>query len=85
MERKKRIEKKLSNIFKSWTIEVNDISYLHKNHNDFTGENETHFSILLKSNRKDKLNRLEMHRKINDILSKEFLNGLHALEIKIIN
>ena len=85
MERKKRIEKILDNIFKSWTIEVHDISHLHKNHNDFTGENETHFSLLLKSNRKNKLNRLRIHRKINDILSKEFLSGLHALEIKIIN
>ena len=31
-----------------------------------------------------KYNRLELHRKINDLLKEEFLKGLHALEINII-
>ena len=83
MERKKRIENILFNNFKSWIIEVKDISDLHKGHNNFTGDNETHFSIVLNPNTKKKIPSLEIHRKIYSILKSEFSSGMHALEIKI--
>ena len=85
MKRKKRIEKILSNNFKSWTIEVIDISYQHKGHNNFTGNNETHFSIQLYINKNEDSNRIDIHRKINYLLKDELSSGLHALEIKIKN
>ena len=47
MKRKKRIEKILTDNFKSWIIEIIDISYQHKGHNHFTGKDETHFSIII--------------------------------------
>ena len=85
MKRKKRIEKILSDNFKTWTIEVIDISYQHKGHNHFTGNDETHFSIVLHSNIEDNYKRIDIHRKINYLLKNEFSSGLHALEIKIKN
>ena len=84
MKRKKRIELILSKKFSGWTIEVRDISMLHKGHNDFDGSQETHFSIILSSNNKNKESKLIIHRKINKLLDNEFNSGLHALEIKII-
>jgi len=85
MERKKRIEKILLEHFKSWQIKVKDISFSHKGHNNFSGDNETHFSISLQSKKNINIKRLIIHRKINDLLSQEFSSGLHALEIKIKN
>jgi len=58
---------------------------LHKGHNSYDGNNETHFSIILNTNNKNKESKLTIHRKINELLKDEFNLGLHALEIKIIN
>lgn len=85
MKRKKRIEKILSENFKTWIVEINDISSHHKGHNHFTGNDETHFSIILYSNINKNFKRIDIHRKINKLLKNEFSSGLHALEIKIKN
>ena len=84
MKRKKRIESILSKKFSFWKIEVNDISILHKGHNNFDGNEETHFSIILSSDKQKKESKLEIHREINKLLKNEFKLGLHALEIKIL-
>ena len=83
MERKKRIEKILSDNLKKWNIQVSDISYQHKDHNSFSGKEESHFSLILTSIFQDKSSKIEIHRKINNLLADEFKSGLHALEIKI--
>ena len=81
----KKIESILKKNFVGWKTEVNDISILHKGHNNYDGKNETHFSIILNTNHKNKESKLSIHRKINELLKNEFSSGLHALEIKIIN
>ena len=83
MNRKKRIEKIISDNFKKWIIVAKDISEQHKNHGHFTGNDETHFSIILYLNKKNNFKSLDIHRKINYLLKDEFSSGLHALEIKI--
>ena len=85
MKRKKRIELILLEKFSNWKTEVKDISILHKGHNNFDGSEETHFSIILNSNSKNKESKLKIHRKINVLLKNEFNSGLHSLEIKILN
>ena len=85
MKRKKRIETILSKKFSFWKVEVNDISILHKGHNNFDGNQETHFSIILDFKKQNKESKLEIHRKVNDLLKDEFNSGLHALEIKILS
>ena len=85
MKRKKRIEKILSYNFKTWIIEVNDISHQHKGHNQFTGNDETHFAIILHPNINNDFKSIDIHRKINHLLKDEYSSGLHALEIKIKN
>ena len=83
MKRRQRIEKLLLSQFKYYNIEVIDNSHLHIGHNDFNGNEETHIKIILKSNIPIKINRLEIHKKINKLLQNEFLEGLHSIEIKI--
>ena len=85
MKRKKRINDKLKKNLKDFQIFIEDNSHLHKGHNNFDGKEETHILIKLFSKNKIKYNRLEIHRLVNEILKDEFSNGLHSLEINIIN
>ena len=41
--------------------------------------------LRLKNINNNKTNRLNIHRKVNELLKEEFINGMHALEIKILN
>ena len=83
MNRKQRIDKIVSKKFKDFLLEVVDNSNLHKGHNNFTGQDETHIKIILTQKNKIPINRLNIHRIINDLLEEEFKCGLHSLEIKI--
>ena len=85
MNRKKKIESILKKNFLGWKAVVNDISILHKGHNNFSGNDETHFLILLYPNINNDFKSLDIHRKINNLLRDEYSSGLHALEIKIKN
>ena len=82
MKRKKRIENILHNSFSFLSYRVEDISILHRGHNNFNGRSESHFKVTLQLKKIEKLNRLSIHRKINKLLEEEFSSGLHALEIK---
>ena len=85
MNRKKRINDILKKNIKDFHIMIEDNSHLHKGHNNFDGKEETHILIKLFSKNKIKYNRLEIHRLVNKTLIEEFSNGLHSLEIKIID
>ena len=84
MNRKKRIETIILNNFKGCEISIIDNSMAHKGHNDFSGQQESHFQIIINKNFLYKESTLSIHRKINNLLKDEFLDGLHALEIKIV-
>ena len=83
MNRTKRIEIILEKNLSDFGVNVIDNSYLHKGHNKFNGEEGTHIEIQLKKNNIFKINRLQIHKKINSLLKKEFNTGLHSLQIKI--
>ena len=84
MNRKKRIENILLKNFNELLINVVDNSAEHIGHNNFDGNQESHFQIFINKKISSLLTRLELHRKINELLKDEFLNGLHALEVKTI-
>ena len=48
MNRTKRIQNILEKYFDDHTIIVKDNSYLHKGHNNFDGNNETHILVQFK-------------------------------------
>ena len=83
MNRKQRINKILSKKFNDFLLEIIDNSNLHKGHNNFTGNDETHIKIILTKINKIPINRLNIHKIINNLLEEEFKSGLHSLEIKI--
>ena len=83
MNRTKRIQDIIEKNFNEFSISVIDNSLTHKGHNNFDGKEETHIIIELKKKFNLDIKRLEIHKKINTLLSKEFKIGLHALQIKI--
>ena len=83
MNRKQRIYNILSIKFDKFVLEIIDNSNLHKGHNNFKGNGETHIKIILTKKDNSPFNRLNIHRIINKLLEEEFKNGLHSLEIKI--
>ena len=83
MNRKQRIYKLLEKNFTEFSIKIVDNSHKHIGHNSFDGKNETHLKLFFESKSFSKVNRLEMHKKINQLLKNEFNIGLHSLEIKI--
>ena len=83
MNRTKRIKDIIEKNFDGFSILVTDDSLSHKGHNNFDGTEETHIIIELKKNFNLDIKRLEIHKKINTLLSEEFKQGLHALQIKI--
>ncbi len=83
MNRKQRIYNLLSKKFDDFLIEIIDNSKLHAGHNNFDGKNETHIKIILEKKNNQSLNRVNIHRMINNLIEDEFKNGLHSLEIKI--
>jgi len=83
MNRTKRIQDIIEKNFNEFSVSVTDDSLAHKDHNSFDGKKETHIIIELKKKFNLETKRLEIHKKINTLLSKEFKIGLHALQIKI--
>ena len=83
MNRKQRINNLLLNHLKEFSIEILDNSHLHINHNNFDGTGETHIKIILEKRKEVKFDRLNLHRKINELLKNEFDLGMHSLEIKV--
>ena len=83
MNRTKRIQEIIEKNFNEFSISVTDDSLAHIGHNNFDGKEETHIIIELKKKFDSDIKRLEIHKKINTLLSEEFKIGLHALQIKI--
>ena len=83
MNRTKRIKDIIEKNFNEFSISVIDDSLAHKGHNNFDGKEETHIIVELKKKFNLDIKRLEIHQKINTLLSEEFKIGLHALQIKI--
>ncbi len=80
---KQRIEKILQENLQPKFLEVKNNSHLHVGHAGDNGTNETHFAVMIEAEELRGLNKLNSHRKINQLLKCEFEKGLHALEIKI--
>tara|TARA_B100000674_G_C37639214_1_gene822562 strand:- start:417 stop:671 length:255 start_codon:yes stop_codon:yes gene_type:complete len=83
MKRIERVLNLLNSSLKTFDFEIKDNSSFHVGHNSFDGLGETHLLILIYNKSNEKPNRLEIHKKINNLLKDEFNNGLHSVEIKI--
>ena len=75
------IKKKLIDAFEASKVEIIDNTSKHRGHKFFQ-EEKFHLKIIIESEYLKSLNRIDAHRKVKQILKKEF-KKIHALELKI--
>ena len=76
------IKKKLINEIKIEKIEIEDKSFLHKNHSG-NQKGKFHLKLIINSEELKKLNRIDSNKKIYRILNEEIKEYVHSLQILI--
>ena len=76
------VKKKLTDQINIGSIEIEDKSFLHKNHAG-NQKGRYHLKIILKSNELKLMGRIESNKKIYKILDKELKEYIHSIQILI--
>ena len=76
------VKKKLTTEIVIEKIEIEDKTFLHKNHSGHE-DGKFHVKITIVSKELKNLNRIESNKKIYKILDKELKNYIHSLQILI--
>tara|TARA_B100001250_G_scaffold39589_1_gene31515 strand:+ start:216 stop:476 length:261 start_codon:yes stop_codon:yes gene_type:complete len=76
------VKKKLTDQIDIESIEIEDKSFLHKNHVG-NQEDRYHLKIILSSIKLKNLSRIESNKKIYKILDNELKNYIHSIQILI--
>jgi BolA family transcriptional regulator, general stress-responsive regulator len=76
------VKKKLQDQINIESINIEDKSFLHKNH-DGNQEGKFHLKINIKSIELKKMNRIESNKKIYKVLDKELKEFIHSIQILI--
>ena len=76
------VKKKLQNQINIEDIQIEDKSFLHKNHAG-NQEGKFHLKISLISNELKTMNKIESNKKIYKILDKEMKESIHSIQIFI--
>lgn len=82
MNRAKRIEAKLADLFHPEILTVTDESHLHAGHAGAAPGGQTHYRVEIVAESFRGKSRLERHRLVNAALDDELQTGLHALAIR---
>ena len=82
MNRKNKIEKMINDLFQPYFFSVKDVSEQHRGHQSFKENVESHFELIIVSQKFDDKSKILRHRMINEGLKKEFLSDLHSVSIK---
>ncbi len=77
-----RMREKLMISLRPTRLDVVNESHLHAGHRSSPGTGESHFRVLIVSEAFTGKSRVERHRMVNDLLSDELKNAVHALAIK---
>jgi BolA protein len=76
------VKKKLLNNLNIENINIEDKSFLHKNHLG-NQKDKFHLKITLKSDELKNMNKIESNKKIYKLLEKELKENIHSLQILI--
>ena len=82
MIRKLKIEKLISDNIDPYFFSVKDVSEAHRGHQSFIEDVESHFEIIIVTEKFHNKNKIERHRIVNKILKEEFLSDLHSVTLK---
>ena len=76
------IKKKLSDQINIQNIEIEDKSFLHKNHKG-NQEGKYHLKLKIISDELKNMNRIESNKKIYKVLDKELKETIHSIQIQL--
>ena len=76
------VKKKLSNQINIESINIEDKSFLHKNHKG-NQKGKYHLKLIIVSQELKKMNKIESNKKIYKILDKELKEYIHSIQILI--
>ena len=79
----KILKEKLTKEIKINNIEIEDKSFLHKKHQNFS-KDKYHIKLIIESSELKKIGSIEANRKIHGILRDEISRSIHSLQIIII-
>ena len=82
MKRKINIENLILKNYEPEFFSVIDVSEQHRGHQNFREDVESHFEIIIVSEKFQNLNRIDRHRMVNQSLREEFSSNLHSVIIK---
>ena len=82
LKRKINIENLILKNYEPEFFSVIDVSEQHRGHQNFKEGLESHFEIIIVSEKFINLKRIERHRMVNHSLREEFLSDLHSVIIK---
>jgi BolA family transcriptional regulator, general stress-responsive regulator len=77
-----KIREALMTALRPTRVDVVNESELHAGHRSSPGSGESHFRVLVVSERFQGKSRIERHRMVNEALATELREGVHALAIK---
>ncbi len=80
-----KINEKLIPALQPEILTIRDDSHLHAGHAGARPEGETHFHLTIKSDALKNKSRPQQHRMIYKLLEEELANGLHALQINVLD
>ena len=76
------IKKKLSDQINIQNIEIEDKSFLHKNHKG-NQEGKYHLKLNIVSDELKNMNRIESNKKIYKVLDKDLKETIHSIQIQL--
>ena len=79
----KILKEKLTKEIKISNIEIEDKSFLHKKHKNFS-KDKFHIKLTIKSSELRKISSIEANRKIYYVLKDEMNRNIHSLQIIIV-
>ena len=82
MKRKLKIENIILEKFEPYFFSVLDVSEQHRGHHSFKEDVESHFEIIIVSEKFENIKRIDRQRMVNLSLKEEFLTDLHSVIIK---
>ena len=76
------VKKKLLNQINIESINIEDKSFLHKNHKG-NQEGKYHLKIIIKSEELKKMSKIDSNKKVYKVLDKELKESIHSIQILI--
>ena len=83
MSKRQDIEDRLRNAFAPQELAVIDDTESHRGRAGFTEGVESHFNVMIRSDKFKGMNRLARHRAIHSALGPELIASIHALAIDV--